>query len=318
MTRLKANSILILMTIIWGASFIFMKNTLQFVSPLVFSTLRLAVAALSLAIIFYKKLPLLLNKKILLYCFVLGVLNVCVVFFQITGLRFTSASNSAFITSFSVLLVPFFSAMILKKRPKKNSVIGVLIAFLGLFYITGGIDTALNIGDFYTFLCATAIALHMVLIALFIKKEDGFLLSVGQTIAAEVILIFICVIMSEPVLTTVTINRQLVLCVLYAGVICTAFNNTAQIYVQKYINPISVALILLLEPVFALLFALFFKGPNGTTEVLTLFKVVGSILIISGAVFSELDPIDKFFAFLKSKNQNKKMNGGNTYEESLK
>ena len=127
------------MALTWGSTFIVMKNTLQYASPLAFLTLRFCVAALILmAIVFYKKLGLLLKKRIIIYSVVLGMLNVSSVFFQVTGLKFTSASNSAFITSFSVLMVPLFSAVILKKRPGKSSVIGVLIAFFGVATVSPG------------------------------------------------------------------------------------------------------------------------------------------------------------------------------------
>lgn len=306
------------MALTWGSTFIVMKNTLQYASPLAFLTLRFCVAAVILAIVFYKKLGLLIKKRIIIYSLILGMLNVSIVFFQITGLKFTSASNSAFITSFSVLLVPLFSAVILKKLPRKSSVAGVLIAFLGLYCITGGLDTALNIGDLLTFFCATAVALQMVFVAMFIIREDGLLLSVGQQIVGALLGIFLCLLISEPVFTAVTFNHELILSLLYVGGLCTAYNCTAQINVQKYVNTISVALILLLEPVFALAFAMFVKGPDGTTEMLTLLKVIGSLLIIGGAVFSELDVMDKILALIGRKQTNKQFIGEKTYEKTLK
>lgn len=295
-----------------------MKNTLQQVTPLEFVTMRFIVAALILMVVFHNKLRQLLKRRVILYCIVLGTINVSVVFFQMTGLRFTSASNSAFITSFSVLLVPFFAAAILKKRPKASSIAGVLVAFFGLFLITGGLDTALNIGDFFTFLCAASIALHMVLVVLFIKKEDSLVLSIGQPIIGALFCVAVCVFTAGPVFQSISLNKELILSLLYVGGLCTAGNCTAQIYVQKYVNPVSVALILLLEPVFALMFALVFKGPDGQTETLTILKAAGALLIVGGAMLSELNAAERMKAFfLKNRRkglQDKEM----AYEETLK
>ncbi|MDP4109728.1 MAG: DMT family transporter [Bacillota bacterium] len=299
MAKWQANGILVLMALIWSASFIMMKNTLQYASPLAFVTLRFAVAAFLLAAVFYKKLRLMLNKRVIIYCFILGTFNTGAILLQRVGIKYTSASNSAFITAFSVLLVPIFSAAVLRKKPCLSSIAGVLIAFAGLLFITGGLDTALNIGDFYTFLCAVCISVHMILVVKFVKKADSLLLCIGQPIAGAFFLFTMCLLFDPASLPAVTFSKELVISLLYIGGLCTALNNSAQIVVQKYVNPTSVALILLLEPVFTLILALIFRGPDGSTEVLTLFKALGAFLIIAGAVVSEID----LFGMLKRKKE---------------
>ncbi len=296
MAKQKANLVLVLLALIWGSMFIITKNILKVMSPFTLAALRFTIAAVILSIIFYKKLPLLLGRRIGAHCAVLGILNAAAALLQTAGLRFTSASNSAFITSLSVLLVPFLSAVIAGKRPRRSSAVGVVIAFAGLCLITGGPGTELNIGDLLTFFCAVSVAFYIVFVSVFVRDGEGLLLSVGQQIVSALVCIFVLMFFAEPVFGNAAFHPALIPGLLYIGGICTAFNNTVQVFVQKHVSPVSVALILLLEPVFALAFALFVRGPDGTVEVLTLGKAAGSLLIVLGAVFSELNLLDKILA----------------------
>ena len=100
--------------------------------------------------------------------------------FQINGLFTTSASNSGFITGLNVVMVPVISAILLKKKPDRASFIGVLIAFVGLFFLSGGLNLNFNIGDLLTLLCSICWAFQIIFIDKFTEKEDAPLLAIMQ------------------------------------------------------------------------------------------------------------------------------------------
>ena len=170
-----------------------------------------------------------------------------------------------------------------------SSVAGGLIAVLGLVFITGGVDASLNIGELLTLFCAMSVAMQIVFVDRFLDRSNGVALSIGQMMWGALITMAVCLFTRQDLSAWVGAGKDAWIAVIYTGAVCTAAACSLQIHVQKYVNPTSVALIMLFEPVFALLFALIVPGPDGTREILTVSKAAGALLIIAGAAFSELD-----------------------------
>ena len=296
MNKKTATIMAIFITAAWGSSFILMKNVADSVSALAFLTLRFGLSALLLALVFCKHL-LRFDKKLILRSFVLGALLAGYMIFQIVGLRDTSASNSAFITSLSVLIVPFLSAFLLKKSPSKSNWTGVSLALFGLIFITGiykGL-TALTLGDFYTFLCAICVAVHIIVADRYLKDSDSLLLGIGQIFAAAIISLFAWCIQNPLTFLTVTYSFDLILAVLLTSVLCTCFAFTGQIIVQKHLPPAQLAVTFTLEPVFAYVYAVIIPLVNAS-EPLTWAKALGCFLIVGGMIISESNFLEKLSA----------------------
>ncbi len=288
MSKKTASLLAVLITAAWGSSFILMKNVAADVPALGFLTLRFGMSGLILAIVFWKQLKN-FTKKTVLQSFALGLLLAGYMIFQVVGLRSTSASNSAFITSLSVLMVPFLSAMLLKKSPTCSNWTGVILAIFGLVFVTGiyqGVD-ALSIGDFLTFLCALCVAAHIIVADTYLKESDPMLLGIGQILAAFILSMIAWTVQTPQSFATVEYTGALILAVVLTAVFCTSFAFTAQIVVQKHLSPARVAVIFTLEPVFAYLYALVIPGPGGVTEALTWSNVLGCVLIVGGMIISE-------------------------------
>jgi len=290
MNKKLATLIAVLVTAAWGSSFILMKNVAADVPALGFLTLRFGMAGLILSLVFCRQLCR-FNKKTILQSFVLGALLSGYMIFQVLGLRDEnmSASNSAFITSMSVLMVPFMSAFLLKKSPSPSNWVGVFLAIVGLVFVTGvyqGVD-ALGIGDLLTFLCAICVAVHIIVADKFLKESDPILLGVGQIVAAFILSFIAWTVQTPASFGTVAYTPALIRAVFFTDIFSTCFAFTGHIVVQKHLPPARVAVIFTLEPVFAYLYALVIPGPGGTTEALTLFNVLGSLLIVGGMIISE-------------------------------
>ena len=288
MNKKVASLMAVLVTAAWGSSFILMKNVAQDVPALGFLSLRFGMAGLILALVFFKKLKE-FSKKTVFQSFVLGALLAGYMIFQVVGLRETSASNSAFITSLSVLVVPFLSAAFLKKAPTVSNWTGVALAIFGLVFVTGihqGLSV-LTVGDGLTFLCAVCVALHIIVADNFLKESDPILLGVGQIVAAFIISIIAWTIQTPQSFLAVEYTGTLITSIVLTAVFCTCFAFTGQIVVQKHLPPARVAVIFTLEPVFAYFYALFIPGPGGVTEPLTWAKLLGCILIVGGMIISE-------------------------------
>ncbi|NLM49535.1 MAG: DMT family transporter, partial [Clostridiaceae bacterium] len=123
MKKTMADLVLISITAAWGSSFILMKNVADTVSPLAFLTLRFGVASLLLLIMFFKERKR-YTKDMLLKGMVLGFLVTLSMTLQFVGLKYTTPTNSAFITSLSVVFVPILSSIVLKKAPNMSNIAG--------------------------------------------------------------------------------------------------------------------------------------------------------------------------------------------------
>jgi drug/metabolite transporter (DMT)-like permease len=86
---LKAHILLVLITLIWGVTFVVIKNALADISPLFFNSTRMTLAAITLTAVFHRDLRH-LTKKSLLYGVILGVLLWFGNELQTVGLKFTT------------------------------------------------------------------------------------------------------------------------------------------------------------------------------------------------------------------------------------
>src|SRR5438270_10314543 len=133
---LKAHILLILVTLVGGATFVVIKSAVeQDATPLMFNFIRMTFAAVVLAGMFYTGIA-----KIGRHSFVDGALTGVFLWlgyeFQTTGIRLTSASKSAFITGISVVLVPLFLMVFWGRKTSTWTAVGVLAAIIGLFLLT--------------------------------------------------------------------------------------------------------------------------------------------------------------------------------------
>lgn len=283
--KLRADIMLLIITIVWGASFPLMKRMLEYVPAYAYLTMRFFLAAVVLVVLFRKSLSK-FNKRALLYGCIIGAFMFGGMAFQVVGLYTTSASNSGFITGLNVVMVPIFSAVLLKKRPDKASSIGIAVAFAGLFFLSGGLNFNFNEGDILTFLCAICWAFQIIFIDKFTQTEDAAILSIIQLafIAVASSVLWITADAGKPV----EFNWISVGILLFTAVFGSALAFGGQTIAQKDTTPAHTALILTAEPVFAAIFALIIPNAQGVTETPTLSKTIGCLMILSGMVISEL------------------------------
>jgi len=284
MTKTKADILLLLISVIWGSSFALVKNVLEYIPSFAYISLRFIIASIVLVIMFRKRLGS-ITRKTVLCGFILSLMLFGGVALQIVGLNYTTASNSAFITGLSVVMVPVISVYALKKKPGLNSIIGVIMAFAGLFFLSGGLSFTFNIGDFLTLLCAICFALQMIFLDKFTGEQDPMLLSILQI---SFIAVFSTGIWVGFEFKPFTINMALIVALIITAVFGSALAYSIQAVAQKYTTPTHAALILTAEPVFGAIFALIIPDAQGNVEILTIKKVVGCALILLGMLISEV------------------------------
>lgn len=287
--RIVADAILLFVTMIWGSSFILMKNTIVTLHPLAFLTIRFVLAAIVVVLIFHKNLKL-INKKELIYGSIIGFFLFLGMVLQVIGLKYTYASKSAFITGLTVILVPLFTSLIYKAIPKSNVLIGVGLAFLGLCLLNGAKLSQFNLGDFLTLIADLGFVFQIIFIDIFTSKKDinTVNLSIVQLVSAAIFYIIFSQIYRVSIfgleLTAISIMT-----ILITGILGTALAFTAQVFVQKYTTPTHTALIFSAEPVFGAIFSALIPSYNNTVEILPLISYIGCGLILIGMIIAEIN-----------------------------
>jgi len=269
---------LILVSVVWGTTFLIVKDTVGSVNEyfIVFARSFLAFIAIFVYQL-YKSKKQLLSKNAIIYGSILGVLLATAYASQTIGLKYTSTGHSAFITSSAVIIVPFILFFFYKTRILKIDWVAVLMVIAGLFLLTYDIETSINIGDIITITTAFAGAIHLVLAGRFIKKSEVLPLVTYQFLGASVAsLIAWLVTGASPIVMSLRSGAS----IFYLGIIGTLFCYFVAVWVQKYVSSLKVAIIFSLEPVFAAIIGFILLH-----EVLNAMEFAGAILILSGVLF---------------------------------
>ncbi|HYK90236.1 MAG TPA: DMT family transporter, partial [Acidobacteriota bacterium] len=242
---LQADLALLVVTLIWGSTFTIVKKCLAQVSPLLFIALRFWVATVVTVVCMPRGLRG-ISFQTLRRGMLLSVLLVGGFIFQTIGLRGTTPSRSAFITSLAVVLVPVFGLMIFHHRPKPQTLLGVALAITGIALLTlTAIELKFRYGDLLTLICALVFALHMLFLGRYLPTSDYRQLIILQLAGGALICTAAMPMLETPFLVW---DVSFTFYLFITGVLATGFAYYSQTRAQQYTTPNRTALIFSLEP----------------------------------------------------------------------
>lgn len=283
LSRIRAEGLLVLATLFWGATFPVMKDAISEVPVMCFLWLRFALAALLLALLAGRKL-LTLGRQGLKYGMLLGTLLFLAYLFQTFGLERTSSSNAGFLTGLNVVWVPLLAGPLLAKPPAPAARVGVAMALIGLFMLTWHTPWRLNPGDALVFICSIFVALHVLGLDAWTEGFDAMSLTCVQ-IATMAVLALGGSLAFDPVTWPAVWSSSLVSALLITALLATVFTFWAMTSFQRLTTPTRAALIYTLEPVFAAVFSVWLHGDQ-----LGIVGWCGGLLIVLGMITAELWP----------------------------
>jgi drug/metabolite transporter (DMT)-like permease len=268
---------LVLVSLLWGTTFVAVKSALEDASPLLFVGLRFTLAAAGSALLVRRAGDL---RRALGAGIPLGVVLAAAYAAQTVGLTTTSPSRSAFITGANVALVPLWGLAWLRTRPRPAALVGLGVVMPGLWLLTAAGSRGWTSGDAWTLVCAVLFALHVVMLnRLAPGRPAGALLAVQLTVTAALAL------GAAPWLErpAVEMSAKLAGALVLTALLATTGTTWLQIRYQPRVDPTRAALIYATEPVFASGFSFLVLG-----EVLPGAAWTGAALILAGIVVSEL------------------------------
>lgn len=284
--RLSADLGLMFCTILWGSTFVVVKNSLDHSSVFLFLALRFTLAGLLMAA-WRPRVFSSIEREEIFAGLRLGFFMFAGYAFQTAGLQYTSASNSGFVTGSSVVLVPLLFGIFWGYRLTAWVYAGALAAGFGLYYLTIPVEGVahLNRGDVLTFVAAASYAVHIILVSEYTKQHSASALSALQVIAcagmAWIMTGVAAAIRWQPI--RFEPGWSLLIGIAVCAVFATALAFSIQLWAQQYTTPGHAAILFTLEPVFAVLTSYIFLG-----ERLAARAIFGAAFVLAGILIAEL------------------------------
>ena len=278
-SRLLAESLLVVATIIWGGTFVATRAGHDHVSPMLIIAIRFLVSVAVLG-------PILALAgrawwKHWRTGFVLGVVLAGAYVLQTIGLQWTTAARSAFLTYLFAILIPPLQRFVGRRRLSAGNLMGLIVVIGGTVVMTHPWDLGgWNTGDLVTLGSAVCFALFVVLLDRFGQNTPAVDLVPMQFLTAGAIALAGALIL-EPM--RLSFSSGALLALGYLTILGTIGGLGLQTVFQVYTTPVRATTIFSLEPVFAAIFAVAILS-----EQLGVLEIAGGAVILGGVLLSEL------------------------------
>ena len=288
---LRADLALGAVTLLWGSSFVVVRNALDDAPPLALLFWRFLIAAgLAAAMVARRRK----SRPALRDGLILGSLLALGMSLQVVGQAETTASKAAFLTGLAVVLTPFVAVFRTRRLPSIENGLGIALACGGFFLLTlpagGGLVSR---GDLFVAACGVAFAFYGVELAERAGAHDALWLTAIQLAVTAAVAGILSLALRLPALADVPAaalearpipwREGFPATVAYLGSVCTVLAFLGWTWAQGRMSAVHGAILLALEPVFAALFAAWLLrerlGPRGAA---------GAVLVLSGIVVSEV------------------------------
>lgn len=285
---LRHDALLVLITLIWGSTFLIVKNAVSLSGPFTYITLSYGIGSLTLALIFHRRL-MRISRAELLSGLVLGIILFTAYALQTIGLQYTTVSKAGFITGLYVPLVPVFAFLLLRQKPTQGAIVGFVLSLTGLFLLSFNdkFNLEFGLGEVLILGAAIAFALHIVNVSKFAPHVDAINLAIVQ-LSLTSLLSFIAMPIARE--SFVMPSMMVWGSVLFMGVVDVAFTLSAMTWVQQIVSGTRAALIYALEPMWAALFGFALAGDK-----LSLLAWIGCGFILAGMIVGRVGKLRLLF-----------------------
>jgi drug/metabolite transporter (DMT)-like permease len=276
--KIQYSLLLVGVTMVWGWTFVAVRDAIALYGVLSFLSVRFALAAVALAPYAAYKV----TSRTLVVGAGMGLVLALGYLLQTMGLLFTTPTNSGLITGLFVVFAPLIDRLLFGTRISQPVLVPVLLSLLGMVLLAGGGPDGMDQGDLLTLLCAGALGLHIALLSRYARAHDASGLAFTQMLSMALTFGLLWPLF-EPVAFP---PREVWLALVATGLVASAGAFWVQTFVQQWVSAARTAVILTTEPVFAVLFEYWLAGDR-----LVPVQVFGAVLILSALVASEVVPV---------------------------
>lgn len=266
-----ATAALVLISLIWGSTFVVIKDTLENASPPLLLAVRFSMASALLA---WVRPP----KQVWWHGIGLGMLAFIAFGTQTIGLQTTSSANAAFITGLCVIITPLLGHYVAREHATRKDYAAAGLALLGLAGLTLGSSQGIGRGDLWVIITAFGYALYILYTAR-VAHLDFWALTASQLVTMAVLSWGWAL---PQVGQLARLGASDYLNIFYLASVCTVLTTILQLWGQRYVAAHVAALIFILEPLSAALFGYWFLA-----ETLGVLQGIGAVLILLAMVVSQ-------------------------------
>lgn len=289
MKKTTAIILLVIVTVIWGGGFIGIKMALDRGMSAGMLNMTRGFIFSTVVFVAFPKNVLSMSKAEFTNGMLVGTFNALGFITQAIGALYTTPSNSSFLTTTNVVMVPFMAWAIFKIRPKLRNLLAVVVCMAGMGVLTGAFETefVLNIGDLYTVIGALFFGLSIVFLA---KQPEGGHFSTGAFMMGITLFAagLVYMLVFEEISFAAVAWTKVILPVLYLAICSNFIAQSLQIVAQRHLSASTACLILMLEGVFGSVFSVLFGY-----EPFTMNLLLGGGLIVCSLVLSEIQFVKK-------------------------
>jgi drug/metabolite transporter (DMT)-like permease len=271
-----------LAVIFWGSSFIATKYLLDELTPETIISMRLILAIILLtATALIQRKDFSINFKSHLFIFILAVISVFHLWIQITGLKFTTASNTGWIIGTAPIFIALMGFVFFKERLTITKIGGIIMATFGLLLLVGNGDpTKINLikdkGDLLVLLSSFTWGIYSM-----VNKKISLSYSPMMTILYLFILMAIIIIPfsinESSIKSIIHLSQVGWVSILFLGLLCSGVSYVIWSYSLREMESAKVGAYLYLEP-----FATVFSSWLFLKENITLLMMLSGLIIIAG------------------------------------
>ena len=279
MKRLAPTLVLVAVCVIWGSTFVVVKDAVERMPVMDFLAWRFAIAALAMWVLRPRTVTS-LSPAARRHGVVLGIALAAGYVAQTFGLERTPATVSGFITGLFVVFTPLCSGLLLRRRVGGMAWFAVAVATGGLALLSLR-GLSVGTGEAITLLCAVSFALHIVGLGEWSTPSDAYGLAVVQlaTVAA------VSMVIAAPDTLAPPPDAGVWGAILLTSLAATAFGFFGQTWAQAHLPHTRADVVMTMEPVLAGVFGVAVGGDE-----LGVRTVVGAVLVLAAMYLVELGP----------------------------
>jgi drug/metabolite transporter (DMT)-like permease len=272
-----ATAALILVTAVWGVTFVQVKDAVELYPLFAFLAVRFAIASAALIPPAASRLKSLGREGAAVGIF-LGALLAAAFALQTAGLQRTTVTSTGFLTGLYVLLTPLLAVVLFRTRVGRQLWLAVGIAVIGLVLL-GGAPSGSGEGNALVLVSTAAMALQIVFLERYAARFDAFALTLVEMLTICVAFTGIAIALGD---LSVPRGATVWGALLVTGLFASSFAFLVQVWAQRAVSATRIAIVFSLETVFAGLFGYLLDGDR-----LGVVGWTGCALILLGIVLAE-------------------------------
>ena len=276
--------LIIAATIIWGSSFVIVKDVTNSMPPAWILVVRFTAAAIIMAVAFLKYRELYFERSHVGFGLLFGLAMFLAYYTQTIGITDTTPGKNAFLTGTYCVIVPFLAWVLVRRRPNRYNIVAAVLCIVGIGFISLDGSLTMRFGDAMTLVCAVFYALHIILVSQFAQGRNIYVLTMWQFVGVAICSLIVGGLF-EPMPDWAAVPMDCWVSLAYLAVACTTVALLFQNIGQAHLPPASAALLLSLEAVFGVVFSVALGA-----ETLTLRIVFGFALVFAAIIISEVLP----------------------------